>query len=81
MMFRRARFLSSDFATCHGAQGVSLSQEHVVPRPGVIIPASVGLKVHFGQFPDLAPIVDPSLQAPGLFIRTHFEPIFEEDDS
>ena len=49
MTLRRARRLSSELATYQGAVSVSVAA-NMASRPGVVVPAAVGLEVHGGDF-------------------------------
>jgi hypothetical protein len=63
-----------------GAHPVSVG-EHLVSGPPVVVPPAVGLEVHVRQLPDLARIVDAALQAAGLLLFAHLEPVLDEDDA
>ena len=64
-MLSRARFLSSESRDVpRRPRGVGRG-EHLVPSPGVVVPAAVGLEVHGRELPDLAAVVDAALRAGG----------------
>jgi hypothetical protein len=78
-----ARFLSSDLATCHGAQAVSVvanisSRARVRSGARVIMPSRIGFEIHFAKLPNLTAVADPRLQAPCLLVLAHLEPVFEQ---
>ncbi len=55
--------------------------EHVVACLRVLGPALVGQQVHLGQLPDLPGVVDPALEAAGLFVGADLQPVLEEQDA
>ena len=54
--------------------------EHRVPRPAVVVMAAVGLQVHGGELADLARVLDPALEPPGLLVDVDVEPVLDQDD-
>ncbi len=80
MTLSRARRLSSERTTCHGAHARVSRLEHVVARTRIVVPAAEGLEVHRRQLPDLARVVDPRLEPAGSRLLAHLQPIFDQDD-
>src|SRR5262249_43151504 len=64
-----------------GRPGAVRGLEHLVARARVVVPAAVGLQVHRGQLPDLAPVVDAGLEAARLLLRAYLEPILQDRDA
>src|SRR6185295_1211042 len=54
--------------------------KHLVARPGIVVPAVVGLEIHGRELPGLTAIVDPRFEPPCLFLFTHVEPVLDELD-
>src|ERR1700722_7087004 len=55
--------------------------KHGIAGPRVVIPAAVGLQVQIRQLPDLAWVVDPTLQPSGLFFGADLQPVLDQDDA
>ena len=55
--------------------------EHLVTRAAVLVPLGVRQQIEVGQLPDLARIVDPALQPPGLLVGAHLEPVLHQHDA
>src|SRR4030095_10351269 len=53
--------------------------EHFVARPGIVVPAAIGLEIHRRQLPDLSAVIDARFETARLFLRTHFQPVLQED--
>src|SRR5262245_13092333 len=54
--------------------------EHPVPRPGVLEPLLSRGKVGLAQLPLAQRVLDPRLEASGLLLVAHLEPVLEQDD-
>ena len=79
-MLSRPRFLSSVWATNHGAHEVSVAANIASRARGVVVPAAVGLQVHVRQLPDLAGVGDAAFQTPGLLVGADLEPVLHQVD-
>src|SRR6478752_4214200 len=54
--------------------------EHQVPRMRIVIPLLTRRQVHWTEFPLTQWILNASLEAPLLFLITHFEPVFDQNN-
>ena len=80
MTFSRPRFLSSLSTMCHGAHSGLVASEHRVARPQVVVAVAVGLQIRRRELPDLARVVDPALEPPGLLLAADVEEVLDQDD-
>ena len=55
--------------------------KHGIARPGVIVPARLGLQIHRAELPDLAVIFIALLEALGLLIHVDLQPVLDQDDA
>src|SRR6516165_4657914 len=80
MQLRRARFLVIRMNHMPGRVLAGSRLEHHVARPGIVIPASVRLKVHRAQFPLPKRIVYAGLESPFLLILADLQPDLAQPD-
>ena len=78
MQLSRARRLSSASTMYHGATGVSVAEQHLVPGAREVVPAPVRLEVHRAQLPYFAAVVDTRFKTPSLLFLTDLEPILNQ---
>ena len=81
MVFRRARFLSSDLTMYHGAMLRVGRLEHGVARARVLVPLGARRQVHGAQLPLPQRIVDARPEPPLLLLVADLEPELDEDDA
>ena len=81
IQLRRARRLLFASTMYHGANGVSVACQHVIPGAREVVPAPVRLEVHRAQLPKLAAVVDPRFKPTSLLFLTDLEPILDKDNS
>ena len=81
MMFRRARFLSSDRTMYQGAMSRVGRLEHRVARARVLVPLGARRQVHRAELPLPQRIVDARLEPPLLLLVADLEPELDEDDA
>src|SRR5262249_8329256 len=55
--------------------------EHLVARPGIVIPALAGRQVHGAELPLAQRVLDTRRKPAFLFLVAHLEPEFEQGNS
>ena len=52
--------------------------QHLVPGPGILVPAFIGRYIHGTEFPELSRVAHTPLEAAGLLFHTHVEPVLDQ---